>query len=100
MGAPLQSCVPTGSVCTFASGCHQRAGSASVKVVGIIWSVGLWFLAISGAVKVLLTTVYQWGTVGPNVVGHGSPYWFPGSALWHTSSKLFKLVSLVINICT
>ena len=88
-GGSLHSWLPTGSVLHLCCW-YQRACSAMVKrsraQYGVL-GVQFWFLAISGAGKVSLTTVCQWGDGRANCTGmYGSLSWFSWSALWHNSS--------------
>ena len=61
-----------------------------------ILSAGFWFLAISGIRKVSLITVCEWRTGVPTVLVHGSLFWFPGSTLWHYSSRIIVVCCCLV----
>ena len=101
-GGSLHSWLPTGSVLHLCCW-YQRAWSAMVKVVWAQYGVfGCAILppSISGAGKVSLTTVCQWGNRRANCTGmYGGLFWFSRSALWHNSSNIGYIEWLFIYIC-
>ena len=89
MGDPFTVDYQLGVCCTFAVGTkgHGRPWLRSCGHNMEFWVCN--FGSISGAGKVSLTTVCQWGDRRANCTGmYGGLFWFSRSALWHNSSNI------------
>ena len=100
MGDPFTVDYQLGVCCTFAVGTKGH-GRPWLRSCGHNMEFGCAILApsISGAGKVSLTTVCQWGDRRANCTGmYGGLFWFSRSALWHNSSNIGYIVIVYIHM--